>query len=288
MQDAVGGAAEDHGEDEGVFEGGAGEEVARTDVELHTGADSGGSALALAELLGRGGREGGGAGEGEAHGFDGCGHGVGRVHAAAGPSTGARVLLDVGHDLVLRGAGALGVGGLEPAVGVGAGGFVAGRDVDLLVEDGRVALADGAAVDHDEGPVVARGGHDNAGHVLVAAGDADVGVVVLRAGHGLDAVGDDLARLEGVAHACFASQTNRPWSCVRGMRGSPSPPMVIASETPTVLNCHASIFSFSTAFLTSVPSSSTAQGLDPFYPTLKTPSHHSQCVLQVVSHILTF
>lgn len=64
-----------------------------------------------------------------------------------------------------------------------------------------MTLADGAAVDHDEGAVVASGGHDDAGHVFVAAGDGDVGVVVLRAGDGFDGVGDEFAGLEGEAHA---------------------------------------------------------------------------------------
>ena len=48
---------------------------------------------------------------------------------------------------------------------------------------------------------MARGGHDDAGHVLVAAGDRDVGVVVLGAGYGFDGVGDDFTRLEGEAHS---------------------------------------------------------------------------------------
>lgn len=44
--------------------------------------------------------------------------------------------------------------------------------------------------------------HDDAGHVLVATGDGDVAVMVLREGHGLDAVGDEVPRLEGVPHTC--------------------------------------------------------------------------------------
>lgn len=114
-------------------------------------------------------------------------------------------------------------------------------------------LADGAAVDHEEGPVVARGGHDDARHVLVAAGDADVGVVVLGAGDGFDAVGDDLAGLEGETHAWGVS-----YALKREDGGIlPSPPMVIASDTPMVLYCHASMLSFSTACLTVLPSSYT-------------------------------
>lgn len=65
-------------------------------------------------------------------------------------------------------------------------GFVAGADVDGLVEELRETLLDGSAVDHQEGSVVAGGSHDNTGHVLVAAGNGDVGIVVLCAGHGFD------------------------------------------------------------------------------------------------------
>lgn len=90
---------------------------------------------------------------------------------------------------------------MEAAICKGALGLVTGADVDGLLEKVRVTLADGAAVDHDEGPVVAGGGHDGSGHVLVTAGNGDVGIVVLSAGDGLDRVGDDLARLEGEAHA---------------------------------------------------------------------------------------
>lgn len=77
-------------------------------------------------------------------------------------------------------AGLVGVRlGLEAAVGVGAARFVAGADVDVALQQGGVAFADGAAVDHDEGSVVPGCGHDYAWHVLVTAGDGDVGVVVL-------------------------------------------------------------------------------------------------------------
>jgi hypothetical protein len=48
---------------------------------------------------------------------------------------------------------------------------------------------------------VAGKGHDDAGHVLVAAGDGDAGIVVLGAGYRFYAVGDDFSGLEGEAHS---------------------------------------------------------------------------------------
>lgn len=67
-----------------------------------------------------------------------------------------------------------------------------------------MAGLDGAAVDHDAGAVEAAHGHDGAGHILVASGDGDVGVVPLGGHDGLDAVGDEVARLQAVAHAARA------------------------------------------------------------------------------------
>ena len=46
--------------------------------------------------------------------------------------------------------------------------------------------------------------HDGARHVLVAPRDGDARVVGLRAGNGLDAVGDDLACLQAEPHSLVA------------------------------------------------------------------------------------
>merc|ERR1719162_372291 len=77
-------------------------------------------------------------------------------------------------------------------------------DVELLLHRRPAARPDSASVDHDRGPVDAPHGHDAAGHVLVAAGDGEVGVVELRGHHRLDAVGDQVAALQGVGHAVGA------------------------------------------------------------------------------------
>ena len=63
---------------------------------------------------------------------------------------------------------------------------------------------DAAAVDEDAGDVEPGHGHDAAGHVLVAAADGQQAVVVHAAGDDFDAVGDDLARHQAVAHALVA------------------------------------------------------------------------------------
>lgn len=43
--------------------------------------------------------------------------------------------------------------------------------------------------------------HDASGHVLVTPRDCDASVMMLRAGHGLDTVGNDFSCLEREAHA---------------------------------------------------------------------------------------
>lgn len=107
---------------------------------------------------------------------------------------------------------------------------------------------------------MAGGGHDHAGHVLVAAGDGDVGVVVLSAGYGFDGVGDDFTSLEREAHSCglLGESSCRQWG---GVCDIPSPPIVIASDTPIVLNCHASMSCLITDALTTFPKSCTGEKL---------------------------
>jgi hypothetical protein len=192
--DGVCRAAGDGDDDHCVLEGLAGEDVRGADVLPEQVLDRASRGQAL-EHLGFGvGRVGGGAGERHAHGLDGGGHGVGRVHAAAGALAVAGVADDV-EALVL-----CDLAGDELAVRL-----EGGDDVDLLVLE-RLGAAglDGAAVDHQGRAVDAAHGHDDAGHVLVAAGDGDVGVVPLAAHDRLDRVGDDLARLQRVAHALGA------------------------------------------------------------------------------------
>ena len=200
MKDAVGGAAQDHGQDESVLERLLGEKIARTDVLLHADADVLRSLLALPELLRTRGRERRRAWSCKTHGLNSSGHGVGGIHTAAGAGARASMLLDVVHDI---GGGGLrvGAGRLETTVGVSTRCLVAGDDVDGLVEKLRMATAHGAAIDHDERAVVTSCSHDDAGHILVATRDGDVGIMMLSTSHGLDGVGDDFATLEGVAHA---------------------------------------------------------------------------------------
>jgi hypothetical protein len=76
-----------------------------------------------------------------------------------------------------------------------------GDDVELLGLVGPAARADRAAIHHHRRPVDSPHRHDDPGHVLVAARDRQVGVVVLRAHDRLNRVGDEIAALQRVGHA---------------------------------------------------------------------------------------
>ena len=80
------------------------------------------------------------------------------------------------------------------------------RDNVQLGVAGKLATAsgDGTSIDHDRRPVHATHGHDNTRHVLVAARNRDVGVVPLSTHDSLDRVGNQVPRLQRVAHALCA------------------------------------------------------------------------------------
>src|SRR5690606_37423944 len=63
------------------------------------------------------------------------------------------------------------------------------------------AGTDGAAIDKHRRTVHARDGHRAAGDVLVAAADGHEAIEALGAHHGLDRIGDHLARHQRIAHA---------------------------------------------------------------------------------------
>lgn len=80
--------------------------------------------------------------------------------------------------------------------------LVAGTDIDVFAECLAVTGLNGPTINHDGWAVVARKRHNDAWHVLIAAGYCDTCIVVLRTGHGFDTISNDLAGLEGKAHSC--------------------------------------------------------------------------------------
>lgn len=95
--------------------------------------------------------------------------------------------------------------------------------------------------------------HDHARHVLVTARQSNACIMMLCARDCLDTVCDNLSGLKRKTHSCKCQQQLGAAS----FRPLPSPPIVIASETPIVLYCHANIPSLWTEFLTVLPRSST-------------------------------
>ena len=188
VEDGVGAAAECGDDGDGVEEGFAAEDVGGFDAALEEVHDGGTGVEAVHHFFVADGGLGGGVREGEAEGFDGAGHGVGGVHAAAGAWAGDGALFDVGEG---------GVG--DFAAGVLADGFEDRDDVDVAAV--MAAWFDGAAVDEDAGAVETGHGHDAGGHVFVAAADGDEPVEHFASGDGFDGIGDDFAGDEAVFHA---------------------------------------------------------------------------------------
>jgi hypothetical protein len=160
VQHGIGRAAERHHHDHGVFKRRAGHDVARFDILLqqHRGSLCPLPRIRPASRLIRPGRRRCRAGSCPALRWR--GHRVGRVHAAAGARAGAALAHDLLPFFVADGAGEIFAVALE-----------GGDDVQFVMF-GRAAGADGAAVDHDRRPIEPAHGHDAAGHVFVAAGEA--------------------------------------------------------------------------------------------------------------------
>ncbi len=95
----------------------------------------------------------------------------------------------------------------SPASSILPGGVSADAFEDVLdgdVDAVQLAGSDGAAVEHDARDIEAAERHDDAGHVLVAAADADEAVEEIAAGNEFDGVGDHFARDQRGLHALRA------------------------------------------------------------------------------------
>jgi hypothetical protein len=127
-------------------------------------------------------------GQGHAHRFDRGRHRIRGVHAAARACARTRVLDDVEafvfvdrfrEELAIR---------LECR-----------HDIQLLSLASDTG-ANRSAVDHQRRTIEPAHRDHAARHVLIASGNRDVRIVPLRAHHGFDRVGDQVARLKGVTH----------------------------------------------------------------------------------------
>ena len=126
-------------------------------------------------------------------------HGIRSIHATTSTSSWTRIPFNILHDLV-RTEFAI-FSALQVLVDVRSMALVASADIDLLLQGLAIPRLYRPAVYHDGRPVVPCECHDDAGHVLVAAGYRNAGVVVLGACYRLDAIGDDFAGLEREAHS---------------------------------------------------------------------------------------
>mmetsp|Transcript_3116 Transcript_3116/g.11969 ORF Transcript_3116/g.11969 Transcript_3116/m.11969 type:complete len:291 (+) Transcript_3116:2028-2900(+) len=122
--------------------------------------------------------------------LDAAGHGVGGVHAAARARARARVTHDV-FALFLRDSA-----GNELSVRL-----ERGYDIECATIHGGVARANGTAVNHQRRAVQSTHGHDRTRHVLIAPRERNISVVPLSTHHGLDAIRDQIPRLQREGHA---------------------------------------------------------------------------------------
>ena len=188
VEHRVGGAAERHVHGKGVSEGLWAHDVTGGDAPLEHVHDGHAGVLGELQAAGVHGRHGPVAGKAHADDLGQAVHGVGGIHARAG----AAARTDVSLELVELGlvylAGRVGAHGLEH-----------GREARLVPVD--VAGKHRPARDEGRGQVKAGGGHEQAGHVLVAVGDHDQRVKAMRERHALGGVGDEVAGHERVPHA---------------------------------------------------------------------------------------
>ena len=192
VEHGVGGAAhgdvERHGVEESLAGGdGAGEHafVALFVVLQRVRHDEACGILEEAEAVGVGGENGAVAGQRESECFSEAVHGVGREHARAGAAAGTGAGFDFGQFAVADG----GVGTFHHGA----------HEVHVLALV--VAGFHGAAAHEHRGDVQPHGRHEHARRNLVAVGDADERVGLVGLYHILHAVGDDVARGQGVEHA---------------------------------------------------------------------------------------
>ncbi len=189
MQHGVRRTTERDDEGDGILEGFLRHDVAWCDAALdHVHHGCAGVEAVHELLIGHGGLS-AGIWQRHAQGFDGAGHGVGGIHAAAGAFARDGVLFDVDEFFVR-----------DLAVRVFAHGFENGDDVGIALVQTNAARQDGAAIDEDAGAIHTAHGHDAAWHVFVATTDGDEAVHAFATDHGLNGVSNDFARDQGILH----------------------------------------------------------------------------------------
>ena len=195
MQHGIRRTAERDDDGDGVLKRLLREDVERLDALAQHFHDGRAGAAAIVHLRGRNGVLRGAVRQTHAERFDGAGHGVRGIHAAAGTRTGNRALFD----------------GVKFFVGnffvrVRADGFKHGNDVELalLWIAGDAAGQNRSAINEHGGTIHPRDGDERAGHVFIATADGHEAIHARAADDGFNRVGDDFARDERIFHAFAA------------------------------------------------------------------------------------
>ena len=181
------GSTEGNDDRDGVLEGFLGDDIRGQDAALEHVQDCGAGVAAIRVLLGRDGVLRRAVWKTEAHRLDRGGHGIGRIHSAAGAWARDGIGLHIVQFFF--------------------GDFIGGALTDSLEDGDNIELAlgeaagqDCSAIDEDRRTVHANDRHDAGGHIFVATADGHKSVEALATHDRLDGVGDDLARDERVFH----------------------------------------------------------------------------------------
>ena len=188
MKDGIGRTAQCHDHGDGVLEGRPGHDVGRFGVGLEQVANGRSCPQAFVHLGRVVGRDRRTVWQAHSQRLDSGGHRIGGVHATARTRPRAGMLDDI--DPFLFG---------DPAGNELAVRLESRNDVQGLARTSG-SCPDGAPVDHQRRPVDPAHRHQRPGHVLVAAGNGDIGVVPLSSHDRLDRVCNQISRLQRIAH----------------------------------------------------------------------------------------
>ena len=188
MQYCISRSSQRHDNDHGILECLTGHDVTWLDIFLQQITDRLARLQALFQLAGIDSRNRGTVRQAHTQRLDCRGHGVGRIHAAAGTGAGTGMLDNHFTIMIVDLAGDVFTITLKC------------RD-DIQGRVFPVSRLNGTAIDHQRWPVDASHGDQHTRHILVTARNGNIGVIPLGIHYRFNRVRNDVARLQRITHA---------------------------------------------------------------------------------------